>query len=99
MASKTGSTLASIAQEYEALKLLSEFSVKRYSMALAAFEEARNSARKQTKYLVRVVGPTLPEESLKPKALNEILGTFFIALVTYILGGLMISALRDHIRV
>lgn len=99
LASKTGSTLANIAQEYEALKLLSEFSVKRYSMALAAFEEARNSARKQTKYLVRVVGPTLPEESLKPKALNEILGTFFIALVTYILGGLMISALRDHIRV
>ena len=91
--------MANIAQEYEALKLISEFSVKRYSMALAAFEEARSSARKQTKYLVRVVGPTLPEESLKPKALNEIFGTFFIALVTYVLGGLMISALRDHIRV
>lgn len=99
LASKKGSTLANIAQEYEAFKLISEFSVKRYSMALAAFEEARSSARKQTKYLVRVVGPTLPEESLKPKALKEIFGTFFIALVTYILGGLMISALRDHIRV
>ena len=99
LASKKGSTLANIAQEYEALKLLSEFSVKRYSMALAAYEEARSSARKQTKYLVRVVGPTRPEESLKPKALYEILGTFFVALVTYVLGGLMISALRDHIRV
>lgn len=99
LASSQGSTLADITQEYEAHKLISEFSVKRYGMALAGFEEARSVARKQKKYLVRVVGPTLPEESLKPYAIYEISGTLFVCLVIYILGGLMISALRDHIRV
>lgn len=99
LASQNGSKLATITQEYEALKLLAEFAVKRYGMALTGFEKARVIALKQKKYLVRVVGPTFAEQSLKPNTLYEILGTFFIALVTYVIGGLIISALRDHIRI
>ena len=99
LASQSGSKLATIAQQYEALKLLAEFSVKRYGMALTGFEKARVMAAKQKKYLVRVVGPTFSQQSLKPNTLYEILGTFFVSLVTYIIGGLIISALRDHIRI
>jgi capsular polysaccharide transport system permease protein len=98
LASSQGSTLADTAQEYEARKLLSEFSIKRYGMALTGYEKARSVARKQKKYFVRVVGPTVPQESLKPDMLYQVSGTFFISLIAYVLGGLMISALRDHIR-
>jgi len=50
------------------------------------------------KYLLRVIGPTMPQDSLKPKALKEIIGTFFIALVFFTISSLILSALKDHIR-
>ena len=98
LASREGSTLANIAQEYEALKLKNEFAVKQYGAALTAFEEAQVGTRRQTKYLIRVVGPTIPEESLEPLPLYDTFTVFIGCLALYIVGGLIIAGVRDHIR-
>jgi capsular polysaccharide transport system permease protein len=98
LAAHKGSTLADMTQEYEAHKLMTEFAVKRYSTAIAGLEEARAKAAQQMKYLLRVTGPTKPEKSTKPEPLKEILGTFFVTLVMFTIGGLILSALKDHIR-
>lgn len=98
LAAEKGSTLADTAQQYEAHRLKTEFAIKRYSSALVGLEEARVKAAQQMKYLLRIFGPTHPEDSLKPEALREIFGTFFIALVLFIVTSLILSALKDHIR-
>ncbi|MFT6072219.1 MAG: capsular polysaccharide transport system permease protein [Alphaproteobacteria bacterium] len=98
LAARKGATLADIAQKYESHKLKTEFSIKRYATALTGLEEARATAAQQMKYLLRVIGPTKPEDSIKPKVLKEILGTFFIALVVFTISSLILSALKDHIR-
>ena len=98
LAAHKGSTLADMTQEYEAHKLMTEFAIKRYSTAIVGLEEARAKAAQQMKYLLRVTGPTKPEKSTKPEPLKEILGTFFVTLVTFTIGGLILSALKDHIR-
>jgi capsular polysaccharide transport system permease protein len=98
LAAKKGSTLADIAQKYESHKLKTEFAIKRYAAALTGLEEARATAAQQMKYLLRVIGPTLPEDSVKPKAIKEIAGTFFISLVFFTISSLILSSLKDHIR-
>ncbi len=98
LATKKGSTLADIAQEYESHKLMTEFAIKRYSTAIVGLEEARIKAAQQTKYLLRVIGPTMPEKATKPESFKEIFGVFFTTLVMFTIGGLILSALRDHIR-
>lgn len=98
LAAKKGSTLADIAQEYEAYKLTTDFAIKRYSTAILGLEEAQTKATQQMKYLLRVIGPTKPEQSIKPEPIKEIFGVFFTSLVIFTIGGLILSALRDHIR-
>lgn len=98
LAAKKGATLADTAQKYEAHRLKTEFAIKRYSSALVGLEEARVKAAQQMKYLLRIIGPTHPEDSIKPEALREIFGTFFVALVFFIITTLILSALKDHIR-
>ncbi len=98
LADQKGTILGNITQEYEALKLENDFAVKQYATALKAFEEAQTAARKQTKYLIRVVGPTLPEEAGQPRPLYDTLTVFLICGAVYVLGGLVIAAARDHMR-
>lgn len=98
LAARKGSSLADMAQEYEARKLTTQFAVKRYASAIVGLEEARVKASQQTKYLLRVIGPTMPEDSTKPKSFKEIFGTFFISLVMFTVTSLVLSALKDHIR-
>jgi capsular polysaccharide transport system permease protein len=98
LAAHQGSSLADMTQEYEAHKLMTEFAVKRYATAIVGLEEARAKASQQMKYLLRVTGPTIPEKSTKPEPLKEIFGTFFVTLVMFTIGGLILSALKDHIR-
>lgn len=96
IAAKGGAVLSNLSQKFEALKLASEFAIKRYTIALTAYDMAKSSMAKQRKYLVRVVGPTLPEESLKPTFLYNVLTVFLTMITLYILLTLMLSALKDH---
>lgn len=98
LASVEGSQLADMLQIYEELKMRQEFAIKKYEMALASFEGAKVEAQKQSKYLLRVVGPTLPSDSTEPNRIFEVLTVFFVCLIGYSVVSLLIEAIKDHIR-
>ena len=92
------SQLANINDQYSALVLERDFNLKRLEITLTALETAQAEAMKKRRYLLRIVEPTLPQMATEPRKLREIF-TIFIALLTiYTLGGLIISAIKDHVR-
>ena len=93
----TGQTdMASSLGGYEDLKIRQEFAGKRYEMAAAAFDKAREEAKDQQLYVVRVVNPNMPVKSLFPQR-GKIIGTTFIALLLiYSIGWLIAAGVKEH---
>ncbi|PIR34246.1 MAG: hypothetical protein COV36_01290 [Alphaproteobacteria bacterium CG11_big_fil_rev_8_21_14_0_20_44_7] len=98
LASEEGAPLAQIAQEYEALSTQKDFAIKRYELSLSSLEAAQVDARKKSKYLLRIVEPTKPESAEEPKRFKEILTVFFTCLIAYSIFGLIVAAIKDHVR-
>lgn len=91
-----GSAIAADLGGYEDLRIRQEFAAKRYETAAASFEKARDQARKQQLYVVRVVDPNMPVKSLYPERWR-IVGTVFIALLlVYAIGWLLAAGVREH---
>ncbi|AYG68899.1 MULTISPECIES: capsule biosynthesis protein [unclassified Rhizobium] len=82
--------------DYESLVLMREFANKALVAALDSLEAARADARRQQLYLEVVVPPHLPDEAEMPYALKNILVVFLSLSLAYLLGWLMLTALRDH---
>lgn len=94
----TGST-AAIAPDlgaYEGLKIKQDFAAKRYESAAAALESAREQALKQQLYIVRIVNPNLPQKSLYPQRWLRVGTIFFMLLVGYGIGWLILAGVREH---
>lgn len=82
--------------DYESLVLMREFTNKALVGALDALEAARADARRQQLYLEVVVPPHLPDDAEMPYALKNILVVFLSLSLAYLLGWLMVTAIRDH---
>ncbi|MFK0164172.1 capsule biosynthesis protein [Rhizobium sp. NPDC090279] len=82
--------------DYESLVLMREFANKALVAALDALEAARADARRQQLYLELVVPPQMPDEAAMPYALKNILVVFLSLSLAYLLGWLMLTAIRDH---
>lgn len=90
------SSLAPKIADYESLVLMREFANKAMVTALDALEAARADARRQQLYLEVVVPPHLPDEAELPLALKNILIVFLTTSLAYLLGWLLLTAIRDH---
>jgi capsular polysaccharide transport system permease protein len=82
--------------DYESLVLMREFANKALVSALDALESARADARRQQLYLEILVPPHLPDEAEMPYALKNILVVFLSLSLAYLLGWLMLTAIKDH---
>jgi len=82
--------------DYESLVLMREFSNKALVAALDALEAARADARRQQLYLEVVVPPQMPDEAEMPYALKNVTVVFLSLSLCYLLGWLMVTAIRDH---
>lgn len=92
----TDGSVAPTLMEWEQLSLDHQFATQDYNSALNNLEQARQVAEKQDMFLVRVVGPTHPEESEYPRRL-VILLTLFIGLsVAYGIGWLIVAGIHEH---
>ncbi|MBV8848840.1 MAG: hypothetical protein JOZ16_04570 [Methylobacteriaceae bacterium] len=81
---------------YEGLQLRQQFLSKRYDAAASNLERAREQALRQQLYLVRVVEPNMPVQSLYPER-GRILITLLIALLlAYSIGWLIVAGVREH---
>lgn len=82
--------------DYEDLRLRQEFAAKRYELAAAAYEEARDQALRQNLFVVRVVEPNLPDEALYPKRATILLTIFAGLTLAYGIGWLLLAGVREH---
>jgi capsular polysaccharide transport system permease protein len=92
----TDSSIAPRIADYESLVLMREFANKAMVSALDSLESARADARRQQLYLEIVVPPHLPDEAELPLSLKNILIVFLTASLAYLLGWLLLTAIRDH---
>jgi len=82
--------------EYQSLMLRRDFLNKRYEVAAASLEKAREQAIQQELYLQRVVNPNMPVKALFPERLR-ILATVLVALLlVYSIGWLIVAGVREH---
>ena len=73
-----------------------EFSNKALLSALDSLKTARADARRQQLYLEVVVSPNLPDQAELPLALKNIAIVFLVTSIGYLLGWLLLTAIRDH---
>jgi capsular polysaccharide transport system permease protein len=89
-------TIAARLGEYEDLKVRQEFAAKRFDAAASSLEKAKDQARRQSLYLVRIVDPSMPVKSTFPKRLH-IVGTLLLTLaVAYSIGWMIVAGVREH---
>src|SRR5690606_28422365 len=90
--------ISSLATEYQQLLSAQQFAEKAFMAAQEAFETASQEARKQERYLAVVVEPTLPDYSMYPMRLANIIMVLFGAFVIWLLSYLLATSVREHTR-
>lgn len=82
--------------QYEALRVQQEYFGKNYEAAAANLQKARDDARRQQLYIVRVVNANVPVKSLFPERGKIVLTVFFSLLLVYSIGWLIAAGVREH---
>lgn len=91
-----GTSLTSHASEYERLALERTFADKQLASALASLELARNEAQKKQLYLERIVQPNLPDYSVEPRRVRNVLVVLVLGLVAWGILTLLVASIREH---
>ena len=81
---------------YEALTIENEFAQKQLVSAMTAMETARVSLLSQSKYVVTIESPTLPDESRYPRTLEFTFCVLLGLLLLFGLGSLIVASIREH---
>ena len=89
--------MSGLISDYQPLALDQELAQQQYTSALTSLEMARIEAQRKKRYLITYVNPGLPDESTEPKRLMKILTVFLYSFLFFAIGGLLWSALKDHI--
>ncbi|WP_233557150.1 capsule biosynthesis protein [Rhodophyticola porphyridii] len=90
------SAFADLVGEYERLATDQEFAAQAYTAALAAFDSARNEARRQSRYLAAHVRPTLSEASRYPERVVLLSMITLFAFLMWAVVVLVAYSLRDR---
>lgn len=91
-----GSAIAARLGNYQDLQIRQDFAAKRYEVAAANLEKARDAAMKQQLYIVRVVDPNLPVKSEFPERGKVLLTVLLSLLIAYGIGWLLVAGVREH---
>lgn len=89
--------MGGLIEAYQPLILDQELARQQYASALSSLELARIEAQRKKQYLVTFITPSLPDEAVEPHRFNRILTVMIFSFLAYVIGGLMWSALKDHI--
>ena len=81
---------------YEALTIENEFAQKQLVSAMTAMEMARVSLLSQSKYVVTIESPTLPDESRYPRTFEFTFCVLLGLLFLFGLGSLIVASIREH---
>jgi len=92
-----GPQMNNLIESYQPLVLEQEMAQQQYASALTSLEVARIEAQRKKQYLITFIRPNLPDQALEPRKFNEIMTVMLFSFLLYLIGGLMWSALKDHI--
>jgi len=92
-----GQPMNNLIESYQPLLLEQEMAQQQYASALTSLEVARVEAQRKKQYLITFIQPNLPDEALEPRRFMEIVTVMLFSFLAYLIGGLMWSALKDHI--
>jgi len=95
--SDNGESAAQILNEFAKLRLESEFATQAYMSSLASLESARLEAIRQKLYLETFVRPQVPQIPEYPHSVLNTLLVFVVSFLVWSIGGLLVSAAREHI--
>jgi capsular polysaccharide transport system permease protein len=87
---------ANLLGQYEDLMLDQQFAEAIYTSALSLLNSARAATMHQHTYLIDFIKPSLPEASIEPQAVRNVMLVFFASFLAYLIGSLVTSALREH---
>ena len=97
LANSHSTDLTSLIDRYQPLVLEQELAKQRYGSALTSLEVARAEAQRQQRYLIAFVSPQLPDEATEPRRAWMLATVFACAFLVYAIGGLIWSAIKDHV--
>ncbi|MFK7993415.1 MAG: hypothetical protein AB8B87_04710 [Granulosicoccus sp.] len=97
LAGESDLEMGGLIETYQPLILEQELAQQQYASALSSLEIARIEAQRKKQYLVTFIQPSFPDDSVEPHRLNRILSVMIFSFLAYMLGGLMWSALKDHV--
>jgi len=91
-----GASVADLVGEYETLTVDLEFAQQAYTASRAAYDSARNEARRQSRYLAAHVNPTTAEKSEYPRRTTLLGLTALFLFLFWAIAVLVAYALRDR---
>ena len=97
LANSHSTDLTSLIGSYQPLVLEEELAKQRYASALSSLEAAQAEAQRQQRYLIAFVAPQLPDEATEPRRAWMVATVFASSLLIYGIGGLLWSAVKDHV--
>ena len=89
-------SLNKINVNYQEIKLNSELAADLYKSALAGLEVVRAEAYRKLKHLLVIEQPALAQEDKYPRRIHSILTWFIVLLLTYFIGRLILSIIKEH---
>jgi capsular polysaccharide transport system permease protein len=96
-ATKAGSnTLNTVVEEFERLQLTAGFTQDVYKTALVALEKSRMEATRTIKKISILQSATMPEKSLQPRRVYNIVVFILSTLLMMGIGHLLAAIIRDH---
>jgi capsular polysaccharide transport system permease protein len=96
LTSKDQQSLNKINMDYQEIKLGTELAADLYKSALAGLEIVRAEAYRKLKHLLVIEHPALAEEDKYPRRIHSIFTWFIVLLLSYFIGRLILSIVKEH---
>ena len=84
---------------FEPVMIEKEFAQRAYESALTSLELARLDASRQHRYVVRIAGPSQPDDATHPSFWYSILTVLVLAFAILGVGTLLLASIREHANV
>lgn len=85
--------------QFEPVVIEKEFAQRAYESALTSLELSRIDSSRQHRYVVRVAGPSQPDEATHPRFWYSLLTVLVMTFALLGIGTLLIASMREHANV
>lgn len=99
LAGEDGRGLSDTIARFEPVYAEKELAQHLYETALGSLEIARVDAARQHRYLVRIAGPSRPEEAAYPIVWRDVITVLLVSFALLGIGTLVIASVREHANV